>query len=65
MNVLVQGNMFHKKFLKAMIGGRIQRYQRKCLQCFLTQAQVNSAKGNKHTKLPRYLKLPDHWLTES
>ncbi|MNE92154.1 Pentapeptide repeats (8 copies) [compost metagenome] len=29
---------------------------------FLTQAQVNSARGNKHTRLPRYLKMPDHWL---
>ncbi|MNP66429.1 Serine/threonine-protein kinase B [compost metagenome] len=29
---------------------------------FLTQAQVNSAKGNKETRLPRYVKLPDHWL---
>jgi len=28
---------------------------------FLTQAQVNSAKGNKDTRLPRYLKVPDHW----
>lgn len=32
---------------------------------FLTQAQVNSAKGNKHTKLPRYLKIPAHWLKKS
>ncbi|WMT39858.1 pentapeptide repeat-containing protein [Paenibacillus sp. D2_2] len=30
---------------------------------FLTQAQVNSAKGNKDTRLPRYLKAPDHWIT--
>lgn len=29
---------------------------------FLTQAQVNSAKGNKDTRLPRYLKVPVHWL---
>ena len=29
---------------------------------FLTQAQVNSAKGNKDTKLPRYLNVPSHWL---
>ncbi|MNH47753.1 Pentapeptide repeats (8 copies) [compost metagenome] len=29
---------------------------------FLTQAQVNSARGNKHTRLPRYLNTPDHWL---
>lgn len=29
---------------------------------FLTQAQVNSAKGNKDTQLPHYLKVPDHWL---
>lgn len=28
---------------------------------FLTQAQINSAKGNKDTRLPRYLKVPDHW----
>lgn len=30
---------------------------------FLTQAQVNSAKGNVHTRLPRYLKAPDHWVS--
>ncbi|WP_078579899.1 pentapeptide repeat-containing protein [Salipaludibacillus agaradhaerens] len=29
---------------------------------FLTQAQINSAKGNKHTKLPSSLNKPDHWL---
>jgi uncharacterized protein YjbI with pentapeptide repeats len=29
---------------------------------FLTQAQVNSAKGNQDTRLPHYLKVPDHWL---
>ncbi|MBA9084951.1 hypothetical protein FHR92_001413 [Fontibacillus solani] len=34
---------------------------RECI--FLTQAQVNSAKGNRDTKLPRYLKVPDHWLS--
>lgn len=28
---------------------------------FLTQAQINSAKGDKHTKLPEGLKKPDHW----
>jgi uncharacterized protein YjbI with pentapeptide repeats len=32
---------------------------------FLTQAQVNSAKGNKHTKLPSGLKRPDHWQDAS
>lgn len=29
---------------------------------FLTQAQVNAAKGNKHTKLPPALVSPAHWL---
>ncbi|MEH7121945.1 pentapeptide repeat-containing protein [Bacillus sp. JJ1773] len=29
---------------------------------FLTQAQVNSANGDRHTKLPPSLKFPDHWL---
>ncbi|WP_137790003.1 pentapeptide repeat-containing protein [Bacillus sp. E(2018)] len=29
---------------------------------FLTQAQVNSAKGNADTKLPDRLTHPDHWL---
>lgn len=29
---------------------------------FLTQSQVNSAKGNVHTKLPSYLEKPGHWL---
>lgn len=29
---------------------------------FLTQAQVNAAKGDKHTKLPASLKVPQHWL---
>lgn len=29
---------------------------------FLTQAQVNSAKGNIDTKIPGYLKVPEHWL---
>ncbi|HWO78647.1 MAG TPA: pentapeptide repeat-containing protein [Bacillus sp. (in: firmicutes)] len=29
---------------------------------FLTQAQVNAAKGNRNTVLPDYLRTPDHWL---
>lgn len=29
---------------------------------FLTQAQLNSAKGNCKTKLPPSLSIPDHWL---
>lgn len=29
---------------------------------FLTQAQINSAIGNKKTKLPSHLTLPSHWL---
>lgn len=29
---------------------------------FLTQAQVNSAKGDKNTKLPPSLSVPEHWL---
>ncbi len=29
---------------------------------FLTQSQINSAKGNIHTKIPIYLKRPDHWI---
>lgn len=32
---------------------------------FLTQAQVNSAKGNLHTNLPNSLLKPDHWLKVS
>lgn len=28
---------------------------------FLTQAQINAAKGNRHTKLPPSLSMPDHW----
>lgn len=28
---------------------------------FLTQAQVNAAKGNVHTKLPASLRIPEHW----
>lgn len=28
---------------------------------FLTQAQLNSAKGDIHTKLPASLKIPEHW----
>lgn len=28
---------------------------------FLTQAQINSAKGDYHTKLPNTLKRPSHW----
>jgi uncharacterized protein YjbI with pentapeptide repeats len=31
---------------------------------FLTQAQVNAAKGNKHTKLPATLVRPAHWRNE-
>jgi uncharacterized protein YjbI with pentapeptide repeats len=31
---------------------------------FLTQAQVNAAKGNKHTKLPATLAMPAHWTQE-
>lgn len=31
---------------------------------FLTQAQVNAAKGNKHTKLPATLVRPAHWMQE-
>lgn len=30
---------------------------------FLTQAQVNSAIGDKNTKLPASLKTPEHWLS--
>ena len=29
---------------------------------FLTQSQMNSAKGNIHTKIPNFLEKPDHWL---
>lgn len=29
---------------------------------FLTQAQVNSAKGDMHTKLPKGLQRPEHWV---
>ncbi|HWO96401.1 MAG TPA: pentapeptide repeat-containing protein [Bacillus sp. (in: firmicutes)] len=29
---------------------------------FLTQAQVNSANGDSHTKLPSSLSIPKHWL---
>ncbi|WP_413299962.1 pentapeptide repeat-containing protein [Bacillus sp. 1P10SD] len=29
---------------------------------FLTQAQVNAAKGDKHTKLPPSLNIPLHWV---
>ncbi|MET1180388.1 pentapeptide repeat-containing protein [Peribacillus simplex] len=28
---------------------------------FITQAQINSAKGDTKTKLPRTLSIPDHW----
>ncbi|AKG34589.1 pentapeptide repeat-containing protein [Paenibacillus durus] len=28
---------------------------------FLTQAQVNSAKGDRNTKLPPSVRIPDHW----
>ncbi|WP_409294148.1 pentapeptide repeat-containing protein [Peribacillus sp. SCS-26] len=28
---------------------------------FLTQVQVNSAKGDRHTKLPRSFRIPEHW----
>ncbi len=28
---------------------------------FITQAQINSAKGDKMTKLPHSLSIPDHW----
>ncbi|MCM3791404.1 pentapeptide repeat-containing protein [Domibacillus indicus] len=29
---------------------------------FLTQAQVNAAKGDRYTKLPASVRKPDHWL---
>ena len=29
---------------------------------FLTQFQINSAKGNVHTKIPNFLEKSDHWL---
>ncbi|MGG0717202.1 pentapeptide repeat-containing protein [Robertmurraya massiliosenegalensis] len=29
---------------------------------FLTQSQINSAKGNVHTKIPEFLEWPKHWL---
>ncbi len=29
---------------------------------FLTQSQVNSARGNHHTKLPPSVRKPEHWL---
>ncbi|MGG4268074.1 pentapeptide repeat-containing protein [Peribacillus simplex] len=28
---------------------------------FITQAQINSARGDMHTKLPHSLSIPDHW----
>lgn len=28
---------------------------------FLTQSQINSAPGDIHTKIPRYLEKPSHW----
>jgi uncharacterized protein YjbI with pentapeptide repeats len=31
---------------------------------FLTQAQVNSAKGDRSTKLPSALKIPEHWMND-
>lgn len=31
---------------------------------FLTQAQVNSAKGDRTTKLPSSLKIPEHWMND-
>ncbi|WPK11596.1 pentapeptide repeat-containing protein [Lysinibacillus louembei] len=30
---------------------------------FLTQMQINSAKGDKQTKLPTYIQPPTHWLS--
>lgn len=29
---------------------------------FLTQSQINSARGNVHTKIPNFLVRPDHWI---
>ncbi|WP_174615286.1 pentapeptide repeat-containing protein [Virgibacillus ihumii] len=29
---------------------------------FLTQSQINSAKGDHHTQIPDYLEKPSHWL---
>ena len=29
---------------------------------FLTQVQINSANGDRHTKLPASLSIPKHWL---
>ncbi|MEO4055045.1 pentapeptide repeat-containing protein [Solibacillus sp. CAU 1738] len=29
---------------------------------FLTQSQINSARGDIHTKIPSYLEKPNHWL---
>ncbi|UOK56710.1 pentapeptide repeat-containing protein [Bacillus sp. OVS6] len=29
---------------------------------FLTQPQMNSAKGDRNTKLPGTLRVPDHWF---
>ncbi|MEH6945212.1 pentapeptide repeat-containing protein [Bacillus sp. JJ722] len=31
---------------------------------FLTQAQINAAKGNQYTKLPSALDIPNHWREE-
>lgn len=31
---------------------------------FLTQAQLNSANGDKHTQLPSHLKMPSHWIEQ-
>ncbi|EFC95610.1 pentapeptide repeat protein, partial [Hungatella hathewayi DSM 13479] len=28
---------------------------------FLTQMQINAAKGSRDTRLPSWLKMPDHW----
>lgn len=29
---------------------------------FLTQSQINAAKGNVNTKLPDHLSIPSHWM---
>lgn len=29
---------------------------------FLTQAQINSAEGDVHTKIPSHLRTPEHWI---
>ncbi|WP_010283773.1 pentapeptide repeat-containing protein [Bacillus timonensis] len=65
--LLIAANLTHANLRKAdLIGADLRdadlRHANLTGALFLTQSQLNSAKGNVHTKIPNYLQRPGHWV---